>query len=152
MLLSVLSVLARLDIDPWLEAAKLACLPGEAATLRLASLIAALPDEQVAHPDPEMAAVRLVALLPRTTSFSALARGTGAGATTADGLRGIIFMLFFSAVAVALVTGVQWIAVNHQPVGAVDNPLQRNQAHNPLPQPPNGLGIKRSGYEQSSGT
>ena len=42
--LSVLSALARLDIDPWQEADKLARLPGETATQRLASLIAALPD------------------------------------------------------------------------------------------------------------
>lgn len=42
MLLSVLSALARLDIDPWEEAARLAALPGEAATRRLSSLIATL--------------------------------------------------------------------------------------------------------------
>ena len=42
--LSVLSALARLDIDPWHEAAELARLPRETATQRLASLIAALPD------------------------------------------------------------------------------------------------------------
>ena len=40
MLLSVLSALARLDVDPWQEAAQLAGLPGETATQRLASLIA----------------------------------------------------------------------------------------------------------------
>ena len=34
MLLSVLSALARLDIDPWQEAAQLAGLPGETATRR----------------------------------------------------------------------------------------------------------------------
>jgi heme oxygenase len=32
MIVSVLSALARLDVDPWLEAAKLAQLPGETAT------------------------------------------------------------------------------------------------------------------------
>jgi len=36
MLLSVLSAMARLDVDPWQEAAKLAGLPGQAATQRLA--------------------------------------------------------------------------------------------------------------------
>ena len=44
MLLSVLSALARLNIDPWREAAKLAGMPVKTATERLASLIAALPD------------------------------------------------------------------------------------------------------------
>ena len=44
MLVSVLSGLARSDVDPWQEAAKLAQLPGEAATKELAALIGALPD------------------------------------------------------------------------------------------------------------
>ena len=67
MLLSVLSALARLDIDPWQEAAKLARLPGETATQRLAALIAELPDEPSADPDPVTIAARLIALLPRPT-------------------------------------------------------------------------------------
>jgi hypothetical protein len=47
MLLSVLSALARLDVDPWEEAARLAELPGDKATRKLAALIAALPDPPV---------------------------------------------------------------------------------------------------------
>ena len=46
MLLSVLSALARLDIDPWQEVAELAGLPGTTATQRLASLIAELLTSQ----------------------------------------------------------------------------------------------------------
>ena len=41
--LSVLSALARLNIHPWQEAADLSELPKDAATQRLASLIARLP-------------------------------------------------------------------------------------------------------------
>ncbi len=41
--LSVLSMLARLDIDPWEEAAKLARLPRAAAAGRLVEFIAATP-------------------------------------------------------------------------------------------------------------
>ena len=40
MLLSVLSALARLDVDPWQEAADLARLPRDSATQRLTALIA----------------------------------------------------------------------------------------------------------------
>jgi hypothetical protein len=65
MLLSVLSALARLDVDPWEEAARLAELPGETATRKLAALIAALPDGSSACPDPEAIAARLIVLLPR---------------------------------------------------------------------------------------
>ena len=64
MLVSVLSGLARSDIDPWQEAAKLAQLPGETATKELAALIGALPDRLTSHPDPRTIAARLIALLP----------------------------------------------------------------------------------------
>ena len=64
MLVSVLSGLARLDVDPWQEAAKLAQLPGETATQRLASLIGALRDRDSSYLDPPTIAMRLIALLP----------------------------------------------------------------------------------------
>jgi hypothetical protein len=63
--LSVLSALARLDVDPWREAAKLARLPKEVATQRLAALITALPDEASAHRSAGAIATRLIAFLPR---------------------------------------------------------------------------------------
>jgi hypothetical protein len=43
--LSVLSALARLDVDPWEEAASLAQMPRRAAAVRLTALIDALPRE-----------------------------------------------------------------------------------------------------------
>ena len=64
-LLSVLSALARLDVDPWREAAELARMPMEAANQRLTSLIAALPDAPAARLAPATIADRLVKLLPR---------------------------------------------------------------------------------------
>ena len=64
MLVSVLSGLARLDVDPWQEAADLAQLPGETATQRLASLIGALRDGDPSYLDPRTIAMRLIALLP----------------------------------------------------------------------------------------
>jgi hypothetical protein len=64
MLLSVVSALARLDIDPWREAAQLARLPGEIAANRLAALIASLPDGALMRSDPGTIAARLIALLP----------------------------------------------------------------------------------------
>jgi len=57
MLVSVLSGLARLDVDSWQEAEKLAQLPGEIATQRLASLIGPIQT-------PPTIATRLIALLP----------------------------------------------------------------------------------------
>jgi hypothetical protein len=95
MLVSVLSALARLDLDPWQEAAQLAQLPGEPATQRLASLIAALPDGSMVHLDPGTAAARLIALLPGR----ARSRGTLVGAgemmnfRTAATCVGVLFVL-----------------------------------------------------------
>jgi hypothetical protein len=63
-LLSVLSALARLDFDPWQEAANLARMSRESATQRLASLILALPGGPLAHLDARTISARLIALLP----------------------------------------------------------------------------------------
>jgi hypothetical protein len=60
MLVSLLSGLARSDVDPWLEAAKLAQMPGETATKELAALIGALPDRAASSPDSRMIATRLI--------------------------------------------------------------------------------------------
>src|ERR1700733_14338292 len=65
MVLSVLSALARLDVDPWGEAESLARMSRDAATERMRLLIAALPTEASRRPDPEAVATRLIALLPR---------------------------------------------------------------------------------------
>jgi hypothetical protein len=65
--LSTVSALARLDIDPWEEAAELARLPRESATERLAGLLARLPGGQSGFADTETTAIRLVGLLPGRT-------------------------------------------------------------------------------------
>jgi len=68
--LSVLSALARLDVDPWQEAASLALMPKATAAVRLTALIAALPDEPTRDVPPKVVAADLVALLPKIASFS----------------------------------------------------------------------------------
>ena len=65
MMLSVVSALVRLDIDPWQEAADLARLPVDAAVKRFAGRITALPDQAQAHRDSPTIAARVIALLPR---------------------------------------------------------------------------------------
>ncbi len=45
MLLGVLSALARLDVDPWQEAATLTKMPAQDATARLTSLLSSLPSD-----------------------------------------------------------------------------------------------------------
>jgi hypothetical protein len=61
--LSVLSALARLDVDPWQEATSLARMPREAAAVRLTALIGALPREPASAIPLKTGAADLVALL-----------------------------------------------------------------------------------------
>jgi hypothetical protein len=68
--LSVLSALARLDVDPWQEAASLAGMPAAAAATRLTTLIAALPDAPTKDVPAMTIAAGLVALLPKAASFT----------------------------------------------------------------------------------
>ncbi len=65
--LTVLSCLARLNVDPWDEAARLAQLPREAAAAVLATLVAALPEGSEGPLDAVAVAARLAALLPGNT-------------------------------------------------------------------------------------
>ena len=75
-LLSVISALARLDVDPWKEAASLAHMPKQLATGRLSSLIASLPKGSTASQSPKAIAARLIALLPQAGNFNTAAPAT----------------------------------------------------------------------------
>ena len=65
--LTVLSVLARLGQDPWLEAAKWANLPKAAATDRLAQSIGKMPLGPRSLADTNAIAATLILLLPSRT-------------------------------------------------------------------------------------
>jgi hypothetical protein len=92
MLLSVISALARLDLDPWLEAASLARMPKETATERMTPLISALPNRTSANRDREAIAARLIALLPRPGASSAPQREPLLARSAATKTRIIIFV------------------------------------------------------------
>jgi hypothetical protein len=62
--LSVLSALARLDLDPWKEAVELSELPRDCAAQRLAALIVRLPGGRWTQAEAGGIAHRLIALLP----------------------------------------------------------------------------------------
>jgi len=117
MLLSVLSALTRLDMDPWQEAARLTRLSGEIATQRLASLIAALPDESSTHPDAGTIAARLIALLPHPPGPDVASGPTlpGIGSTTAH--RAVVMYVIFVAVAL----GFQSMASRQPPAAPAES-------------------------------
>ena len=69
MLLSVLSALARMNVDPRKEAAALAELPRKEAVHRLSCLIEALPARPSAPEEPLTIAARLIKLLPHRSGL-----------------------------------------------------------------------------------
>jgi hypothetical protein len=68
--LSVLSALARLDVDPWQEAASLARMPSATAVMRLTALIATLPNESTKEFPAKAVVDDLIALLPKSSGHS----------------------------------------------------------------------------------
>jgi hypothetical protein len=110
MLVSVLSGLARLDVDPWQEAADLAQLPGETATQRLASLIGALRDGDPSYLDPRTISMRLIALLPNRNGTKNQSQNTPHSISATINSRPwwahVIFMCF--------VLGAQFMIANKQ--------------------------------------
>jgi hypothetical protein len=117
MLVSVLSGLARSDVDPWQEAAKLAQLPGEAATRELAALIGALPDGSAPSSDPRTIATRLVALLPRPLGIKGIPQETPKGVWAVMNSRPWWIDVFI----MCFVLGSQFLIINHQLPAKADN-------------------------------
>jgi hypothetical protein len=117
MQVSVLSGLARSDVDPWLEAAKLAQLPGETAAERLATFIGALPDRATPHPDSRTIATRLIALLPRPSGFNGGRQETLHSAWAAISSR----PWWIYVVVMSFVLGSQFLIASHQQPAKPDN-------------------------------
>jgi len=64
--LSVLSALARMNVDPWDEAARLATLSTPDAQKTLVSTLNLFPEKRQMPAETEILAARLIALLPKT--------------------------------------------------------------------------------------
>jgi hypothetical protein len=100
MVLSVISALTRLDIDPWSEAARLAKLSREMAAQTLAPMIGRLPVGLWALTDVPEIAARLVEFLPRQER-------TGGTPSTARGAavkpnRGANYLIYMAVIAMLL--------------------------------------------------
>jgi hypothetical protein len=103
MSLSVVSLLGRMDLDPWQEAASLAALPAKAAVQRLTSLLTLLPDPPLQQPEPGTIAARLVALLPhRPDPNSSPLQSSGAATTHARAIsKGILLAVYLTVMLAA---------------------------------------------------
>ena len=121
--LSIVSLLGRMDLDPWQEAARLAALPTEAAAQKLAPLLAALPVSALMQADPGTIATRLVALLPRRTDPTARSPGmVRVGAIVPS--RVIMHAILF-AIWLIWLLGIQALIARH------DAPVHADAAHAP---------------------
>ncbi len=125
--LSVLSAMARMNLDPWREAASLAELPGKAAANKLASLIAALPGRPSAPDESGTTAARLVKLLPQHGLLSP-ALPQRSRLNLPPHLLGIIRVLqskgaiYVIVLLLALTLGAQWFAARKPPPAANTQP------------------------------
>jgi hypothetical protein len=124
--LTVLSVLARLDVDPWEEAARLAQLPGEAAARALAGLISALPKGSATPQDSGTIAARLITLLPRPPERGIEAQRAPSGARSVIRISNratIIGRAALCLIVLALLLASQWVVVSHLPSLPAKRPL-----------------------------
>jgi hypothetical protein len=118
-LLSVVSALARLDVDPWQEAGELTRLPRQAAIERLASCIAALPDGPSAPPAPVTIAARLIALLPSQVRPNITPPHKWPSIGEASNSRVVSYAIM---IVMAFILGAQLIMASRQPQARIDNP------------------------------
>ena len=102
--LAIASVLGRMSLDPWHEAAALAALPADVAATKLASFIDAIPDWSLKHPGTAELAARLIKLLPAPPSPAVQARDLIA-ATGAKRSRGLVVYALWFAIFCILLLG-----------------------------------------------
>ena len=100
--LTILSTVARLDRDPWEEAAKWAKLPKAAAIDGLAQSIAQMPLAPSVLADSRAIAARLVLLLPAQTQGTGKNAAGSAGHPAASGRMHMVIACCALAVGMAL--------------------------------------------------
>lgn len=110
MALSVLSALARRDLDPWVEAARLSQLPQEAAVKQVTDLLAALPQQGAGAFDRVAVAARLCALLPRRAALNSDTSGQPPPAEQQNhGAKAFALDWRFLMIYLALMLLINWV-------------------------------------------
>ena len=116
MLLSVLSALARLDVDPWQEAATLTKMPAPDATLRLTSLLLSLPSDAATMLAPSTV-LRLIALLPKEPLRDSRPREMSVNVTARYWMVAFYFLMAF-----VLMFAEQFAENRHAPASTARRP------------------------------
>jgi hypothetical protein len=122
--LSVISLLARMNLDPWQEAGDLAALPAEAAASRLAVSLDSLTDPILRQANSRTMILSLLALLPRAKPAVIPTPGAAVAAVAPPDFRARIGAAIVIMSAIALL-GSQIIAA-HRSV-----PIQAGVDHGP---------------------
>jgi len=117
MVLSVVSALARLDLDPWQEAADLARVSSGVAASRLAALIDGLPGGPPSSFDAGLSTARLVALLPGRHSIPSPSPVVMLPAKTVPNYHLIVSLV----VSALFMFGAQYIIASRQAPLPADN-------------------------------
>ena len=102
---SVLSALARRNVDPWVEAAELARLPRMTALAKLTALIVSMSPGDSGRGDPADNAARLVALLPRSALLDIPHFGVASNGVPRSIPPLLIYLIVGAAIAAALLLG-----------------------------------------------
>jgi hypothetical protein len=135
MSLSVLSALARQDVDPWEEAAKLTQLPEEEAVSHLVSLLGVLPRATLAGADRVTTATRLLALLPGRRGHVRPAVKPFAQADPVEHVA-VVSDLLFALIILILVLVSAWLIGNFQEPGQVEGRSTPSPSAFSQPSPP----------------
>jgi hypothetical protein len=127
-LLTVLSVLARQNIDPWEEAADLSRMPHDSAARRLISMITASPGQSSAT-NQAAVAERLIALLPRRVAAGGAADALVGEPAAHRSPRTVNWIVIAIYIGIMILS--QWIAANffeRPPAGAAPTSLASGPA------------------------
>lgn len=87
MRLSVLSALARMNVDPWEEATRLAAMPNTIAEKTLLSILDLVSGKSWKSPEAAAIAARLVRLLPQPSEAAAATADAATGAAKVSAQR-----------------------------------------------------------------
>jgi hypothetical protein len=118
--LSVLSALARLDIDPWQEAAELVRMPRTAANRRVTSLIAGL-DFSSAAP-VETIAARLIGLLPAGIHSSPVSSKSPHFEGAVLSRRALVCVVLLNVLLAVATMGAHWATASQSPPAKFEIP------------------------------
>lgn len=101
--LALASILGRMSLDPWSEAASLAAMPAAAAAQKLASLIQAMPNNSLPHQESNTLVERLIRLLPAQSVPTATATAPPAEVTVTERRPLVTYLVWIVLIGILLV-------------------------------------------------